>query len=41
MFMALFDMAGQLFESQGEMDEAIEVLLSAYVTVLTAPVTAS
>ena len=41
MFMALFDMSGQLFESQDEMDEAIEVLLSAYVTVLTAPVTVS
>jgi hypothetical protein len=41
MFMALFDMAGQLFESQDKMDEAIEALLSTYVKVLTPPVTVS
>jgi hypothetical protein len=41
MFMGLFDMAGQLFESQDKMDEAIEALLSTYVKVLTPPVTVS
>ena len=33
MFMALFGMAGEEFESEAEMDEAIAVLLAPYVTI--------
>ncbi len=33
MFMALFDMAGERFESQADMDEAIAALLASYVTI--------
>ena len=35
MFMALFGMAGEEFESEADMDEAIAALLAPYVTITT------
>ena len=37
MFMALFGMAEEEFESQADMDEAIAALLAPYVTVAAQP----